>query len=450
MKAASLHILRSLLIKAPLVRQGEGNMKTYAEAEKYILDIPRFAGKHTLEDTGRLLEEISDGRIKSRIVHVAGTNGKGSVCAYLRSILMESGYSVGMFISPHLETMRERISINGVMISEKEFLNSFVKIKKIADGENHPSFFEFLFLMAMDYFAKKQPQYIILETGLGGRLDATNCIEKPDVCIITEIGYDHMEYLGNSLSEIAEEKAGIIKPGVPVVFMDKRPESTEVLTQYAKKAKSPAIKIGKDNILNVNINNKSIDFSFHTGYYNYVSLLLDTVALYQAENAALAVAAAEVLKDKGITEASIRKGLRLTRWQGRMEEVMPDIYLDGAHNEDGIEAFLHTVQRDGGKGKRFLLFGVVQDKRYDSMIQKIIQSGLFDQAAITLLETDRSASIEELKTIWAQYTEIACSFHADAEEAYESLLSLKEDGDMIYIAGSIYLIGQMKSLMRRK
>lgn len=425
-------------------------MKTYKEAEQYILDIPKFAGKHTLEDTKRLLEQTSGSKIRSRIVHVAGTNGKGSVCAYLRSILMESGYSVGMFISPHLESMRERISINCEMISEEEFAGCFEKIKKMADEKDHPSFFEFLFLMAMDYFAGKQPQYIILETGLGGRLDATNSIEKPDVCIITEIGYDHMEYLGNSISEIAAEKAGIMKPGVPVVFMDKRPESTEVLTEYAKKVKSPAIKIGKDNILNVNINNKSIDFSFHTGYYNYVSLLLDTVALYQTENAALAVAAAEVLKDKGITEASIRKGLRLAKWQGRMEEVMPDIYLDGAHNEDGIEAFLHTVQRDGCKGKRFLLFGVVRDKRYDGMIWQIIQSGLFNQAAITLLETDRSASIEELKTIWAQYTEIICSFHVDAGEAYEHLLSLKEDGDLIYIAGSIYLIGQMKSLMRRK
>lgn len=425
-------------------------MKTFEEAEQYILDIPKFAGKHTLEDTKRLLAEITDGRITSRIIHVAGTNGKGSVCAYLRSILMESGYSVGMFTSPHLETMRERISIDDVMISKEEFVSSFDKIRKLSHQESHPSFFEFLFLMAMDYFKKKEPRYVILETGLGGRLDATNCIERPDVCVITEIGYDHMQYLGDQICEIAAEKAGIIKPGVPVVFMDKRPESTKVLTQYAKKSKSPAIKIGKDNILNVNINNKSIDFSFHTGYYNYVSLLLNTVALYQTENAALAVAAAEALREDGITEASIRRGLRLAKWQGRMEEVMPDVYLDGAHNEDGIEAFLHTVERDGCKGKRFLLFGVVQDKRYDIMIQKITASGLFDQAAITALETDRGASIEELKTIWAQYSGVTYSFYVDAGEAYDHLLSLKEDGDVIYIAGSIYLIGQIKSLMRRK
>ena len=425
-------------------------MITYEEVERYILDIPKFAGKHTLKDTKELLDQISGGRIKSKIIHVAGTNGKGSVCAYLCSVLMESGYSVGMFISPHLETMRERISINNVMISKEEFVSSFDRIIERVDEKSHPSFFEFLFLMAMVYFQEKEPEYIILETGLGGRLDATNCIEKPEVCVITEIGYDHMQYLGNSLSEIAAEKAGIIKKGVPVVFMDKRSESTKVLTEYARKAQSPAIIIGKDNILNVNINNKSIDFSCHTGYYNYVSLLLNTVALYQTENAALAVAALEVLKDAGITEDSIRKGLRSAHWPGRMEEVMPGIYLDGAHNEDGIDAFLGTVERDRCKGKRFLLFGVVRDKHYDIIIRKIIESGLFDYAAVTLLETDRSASIEELKTIWGQYTEMTCSFHNDAAEAYSNLLSLKKGEDMIYIAGSLYLIGQMKSLMRRK
>ncbi|MBD5545906.1 MAG: bifunctional folylpolyglutamate synthase/dihydrofolate synthase [Lachnospiraceae bacterium] len=425
-------------------------MKSYEDVEKYILDIPKFAGKHTLKDTKELLDQISGGRIKSRIIHVAGTNGKGSVCAYLRSILMESRYSVGMFISPHLETMRERISINDVMISKEEFVSCFGRVIETVDSKNHPSFFEFLFLMAMAYFKVKEPEYIILETGMGGRLDATNCIEKPEVCVITEIGYDHMQYLGNSLSKIAAEKAGIIKKGVPVVFMDKRAESTKVLTEYAKKAQSPTIIIGKNNILNVNINNKSIDFSLHTGYYNYVSLLLDTVALYQTENAALAVAASEVLQDAGITEDSVRKGLWSAQWPGRMEEAMPGIYLDGAHNEDGIEAFLHTVERDGCRGKRFLLFGVVRDKRYDFMIQKIIKSGLFDQAAVTLLETDRSVSIEELKTIWGQCTEMICSFHIGAEEAYHHLLSLKGNEDVIYIAGSMYLIGQMKSLMRRK
>ncbi len=426
-------------------------MSTYIEAEEYIADIPRFAGKNTIEDTGRMLKLLT-GSIDSRMIHVAGTNGKGSVCAYLRSILMKAGYRVGMFISPHLETTRERISIGYEMISEEEFTDIFeiVKERAVHAGEedlHHPSYFEFLFLMAMLYFKKKNPDFIILETGLGGRLDATNCI-KPDECVITEIGYDHMQYLGNTVEEIAAEKAGIIKPGVPVIFVDKRPESTRVLTEYAKRMKSPAIKIGKGNILNVNINNKSIDFSLHTGYYNYVSLFLNTTALYQVENAALAVAAAEMLEDDRITPEVIREGLGAAFWPGRMEEVLPGIYLDGAHNEDGIEAFLNTVRHTECKGKRLLLFGVVSDKQYEVMIQQIAESGLFDRAAAAVLQTDRSASIDKLKCIWRQY-KLTCSFHENAEEAYLHLKDNKESKDVIYIVGSLYLIGQIKSLMRR-
>ncbi len=430
-------------------------MSTYQEAEQYILAIPKFAGKHTPEDTRRLLKQIiGDGRT-GKVIHVAGTNGKGSVCAYLRSVLMKSGCSVGMFTSPHLETMRERIGIGNEMISEDDFAEVFDQVfhvwkKASSEGIGHPSFFEFLFLMAMCYFKEKTPEYILLETGLGGRLDATNTIEKPALCVITEIGYDHMQYLGETLVEIAAEKAGIMKHDVPVVFVDRRNEVTGVLKKYAEKTKSQAIIIGKDNILNVNIRNKTIDFSFHSGYYNYDSLLLNTTALYQVENASLVIAAAEFLKktDRRITSHSIREGLKKAHWSGRMEEVLPGVYLDGAHNEDGIEAFLNTVKSVGCCGRRFLLFGVVSDKQYAGMIRQIADSGLFTEVAVTALESDRSVSTDRLQHIWGQY-KIRSSFYQNAEEAYHHLAKVKEEADVIYIAGSLYLIGQMKPLMRR-
>ncbi len=430
-------------------------MSSYQEAEKYILDIPKFAGKHTLEDTGKLLKEVTGGNITSKVIHIAGTNGKGSVCAYLRAVLTESGRSVGMFTSPHLETMRERICLGNEMISEENFVRIFDVVKQICMREEyrekHPSFFEFVFLMAMLYFKEKAPDYIILETGLGGRLDATNSIETPALCIITEIGFDHMQYLGNTLPEIAGEKAGIIKPGVPVVFYHKRQEVTDVLQKAAKKAKSQTVIIEKDNILNVNIENKTIDFSLHTGYYKYDSLFLTTTALYQTENAALAVAAAQILmqEDEQITPDTVRGGLKKAHWPGRMEEVYPGIYLDGAHNEDGIEAFLNTVGAGKCTGRRFLLFGVVADKQYEGMISKIAKSCLFDKVAVTVLESDRSASLNTLREIWRQYKKSGCSFHQSAEDAYQYLLSEKTEADAIYIAGSLYLIGQMKTLMRR-
>lgn len=428
-------------------------MTAYEQAEAYILNIPKFAGKHSLQDTKALLRAAVKKQDNKKIIHVAGTNGKGSVCAYLRDILWESGCRAGFFSSPHLETMRERIAIGNHMISEEDFVLVFQKVRetidKIKKEVSHPSFFEFLFLMAMVYFEEKDVEYVILETGLGGRLDATNIFPAPRVCVITSIGYDHMQYLGSRIEEIAAEKAGIMKQGVPVVFLEQAENVTAVLMDYAKKTGSPAVVIKKTDISDVNIHNKSIDFSFHSGYYKYVSLSLNTKAVYQAENAALAAKAAELLKEERITIENIRNGLFKSHWPGRMEEIASGVYLDGAHNEDGIRAFLQTAGQDGCKGRRFLLFGVVADKKYDKMIELLAKAGLFEQAAITALDSDRSVTIDKLKEICRQYRQISCSFYEEAEAAYQSLLEHKKKEDMIYIAGSLYLAGQIKTLIRR-
>ncbi len=428
---------------------------TYEEACEYILNIPKFAGKHTLADTKEMLEQLTGSRIESKIIHVAGTNGKGSVCAYLQSILRTAGFHVGMFISPHLETMRERIQYDAEMIPEEAFVNVFELVREESDRqkEKHPSFFEFLFLMAMCYFKEKEPDYIILETGLGGRLDATNCIAKPKLCVITEIGFDHMQYLGNTLVEIAGEKAGIIKPGTPVVYLDKREETSRVIEQTAAARETPAIAVKKSQIGRPIMRKKSIDFSFGNGYYRYDNLILRTTAAYQTENASVALAAARSLKEERIDDEAIRKGLYDAFWPGRMEEILPHVFLDGAHNEDGIEAFLQSVsaseKEEHGKGKRLLLFGVVADKQYDKMIGAIAASDLFSHIAVTVLASDRSASIDKLKVAWAQYKTADCSFHESAEEAFHYIQSIQKEADTIYIAGSLYLVGQIKTLIRR-
>ena len=382
---------------------------TYEEACEYILDIPKFAGKHTLADTKEMLGQLTGSRIESKIIHVAGTNGKGSVCAYLQSILRTAGFHVGMFISPHLETMRERILYDGEMIPQESFVKAFDLVREESDRqkEKHPSFFEFLFLMGMCYFKEKEPDYIILETGLGGRLDATNCIAKPKLCVITEIGFDHMQYLGNTLVEIAGEKAGIIKPGTPVVYLDKRKETSRVIEQTAAVLETPAIAVKKSQIGRPVMRKKSIDFSFGNGYYRYDNLILRTTAAYQTENASVALVAARSLKEERIDDEAVRKGLYDAFWPGRMEEILPRVFLDGAHNEDGIEAFLTSVsaantEQEKAAGKRLLLFGVVADKQYDKMIGRIAASQLFSHIAVTVLASDRSASIDKLKVAWAQ------------------------------------------------
>lgn len=429
---------------------------TYEEACEYILDIPKFAGKHTLADTKELLGRLTGSRIESKIIHVAGTNGKGSVCAYLQSILRTAGFHVGMFISPHLETMRERILYDGEMIPQESFVKAFDLVREESDRqkEKHPSFFEFLFLMGMCYFKEKEPDYIILETGLGGRLDATNCIAKPKLCVITEIGFDHMQYLGNTLVEIAGEKAGIIKPGTPVVYLDKREETSRVIEQTAAGLETPAIAVKKSQIGRPVMRKKSIDFSFSNGYYRYDNLILRTTAAYQTENASVALVAARSLKEERIVDEAIRKGLYDAFWPGRMEEILPRVFLDGAHNEDGIEAFLTSVsaantEQEKAAGKRLLLFGVVADKQYDKMISRIAASQLFSHIAVTVLASDRSASIDKLKVAWAQYKTADCSFHESAEEAFHYIQSIQKEADTIYIAGSLYLVGQIKTLVRR-
>ena len=427
---------------------------TYEEACEYILDIPKFAGKHTLADTKEMLGRLTGSRIESKIIHVAGTNGKGSVCAYLQSILRTAGFHVGMFISPHLETMRERILYDGEMIPQESFVKTFELVREESDRqkEKHPSFFEFLFLMGMCYFKEKEPDYIILETGLGGRLDATNCIARPKLCVITEIGFDHMQYLGNTLVEIAGEKAGIIKPGTPVVYLDKRKETSRVIEQTAAVLETPAIAVKKSQIGRPVMRKKSIDFSFGNGYYRYDNLILRTTAAYQTENASVALVAARSLKEERIDDEAVRKGLYDAFWPGRMEEILPHVFLDGAHNEDGIEAFLQSVSasaEETKKGKRLLLFGVVADKQYDKMIGRIAASDLFSHIAVTVLASDRSASIDKLKVAWAQYKTADCSFHESAEEAFHYIQSIQKEADTIYIAGSLYLVGQIKTLVRR-
>lgn len=429
---------------------------TYEQAQQYILDIPKFAGKHTLTDTGRLLAALDAFNQNTKIIHVAGTNGKGSVCAYLQSILMAEGFRVGMFISPHLETMRERIRVDQELISETDFVSCFERVREESRREeaNHPSFFEFLFLMAMCYFAEQQPDYIILETGLGGRLDATNCMEQPSLCVITEIGYDHMQYLGDTIARIAGEKAGIIKRGVPVVYMDRRKEASEVIEDEAYRKDAFAVPVKKSQIRNMTMRKKSIDFSFCSEYYRYDSLTIHTTASYQAENASLALVAAKTLLGEALTDEGIRQGLLHAFWPARMEEILPRVFLDGAHNEDGIEAFLHAVasaadNADEGSGRRFLLFGVVADKQYERMIGQITASGLFSHIAVTVLSSDRSASIDKLRAAWQQYENTSCSFYESAQEAFLKMRSLQGEEDTLYIAGSLYLAGQIKTIVRR-
>lgn len=425
---------------------------TYGAAEKYINATPKFTKKNSREDTARFWEFLGYPARQCKVLHVAGTNGKGSVCAYLCSVLHKAGISCGMFTSPHLVTMRERFLLDGEMISEEEFLEAFhvvmEGVKSFSPGAYHPTFFEFLFFMAMAVFEKHRVEYVVLETGLGGRLDATNVVDEKKVCILTSIGYDHMEYLGGTLSQIAGEKAGIMRRGIPVVYPDRCEEVTRAIEECAKKIGAKTVPLEKTAVKEIKIQNKTIDFSLHFLYYDYIGFTVSTSALYQVENASLAVRALELLQEERITVPVMQEGIREAFWEGRMEEVLPSVYVDGAHNVDGIRAFLETVKRHSCTGRRILLYSTVRDKQYKEAARLLSQAGLFDKIVLAPLQGERALSLSQLTDSFRQYTGFDKKAYDTTEAALRALLSQKNDGDKVYIVGSLYLVGEVKALLR--
>lgn len=439
------------------------NITTFEAAVDYLYNMPRFTAKNTPADTEAFLHKLGNPDKHLKIIHVAGTNGKGSVCAYMRSVLEAAGYTTAVFTSPHLVDIRERFMVKGQMVSKEAFLEAFLQIYhklnwevlEAQEGNDektegyHPTFFEYLFFMAMLLFKEANVDYCILETGLGGRLDATNSVRKKELSVITRIGLDHVEYLGDTMEQIAAEKAGIMMEQVPVIFVDTSEAVTGVFCRRAEELGIPAYSVSKKDYAFMSFENKTIDFSMHSEYYGYVRLSLHTLARYQMENAAIAVKAIEVLdRGKTISREHVVTGVENCFWQGRMEEILPDVYVDGAHNEDGIRAFLETVKEDGCTGRRLLLFGVVQDKDFFVMANKLLDSGLFDRIAVAKLQSARTASLESLKELFEhrnkEQAAYAYTLHNSADTALKELLLEKRAADRIYVAGSLYLVGEIK------
>lgn len=434
----------------------EEQYDTCGAAERYIYATPKFTSKNSVEDTRLFLAHLGSPSRDKKILHVAGTNGKGSVCAYLCSVLQKAGISCGMFTSPHLVSMRERFRINGSMVSEEQFLWAFQRVMEglksmpepLAAGY-HPTFFEFLFFMAMLLFEEAGVEYVVLETGLGGRLDATNAVEHKEMCIITSIGYDHTEYLGNTLAEIAGEKAGILHKDVPVVYFKKQEEVTGAIESCARKIGAKSCPLEKAAIKEIKISHKTIDFSLRLLYYDYIGFTVSTSALYQVENASLAVWALTHLREERITAAVLQEGIREASWEGRMEEVLPSVYVDGAHNIDGISAFLETVGAHPCAGKRILLYSSVKDKRYREAAAALSQAGLFKRICPVQMQGERALPLTELVDSFRQYTGFDMAAYDTLEKAFEEQVSQKEDRDEVYVVGSLYLAGEVKALLRR-
>ena len=440
-------------------------IEDYESAVSYILEIPRFSAKNAPEITAEFLEYIGC-NLKGTIIHVAGTNGKGSVCAFLDSVHRKMRKKTGLFTSPHLVDIRERICIDGEMISKEDFLadTNFV-LEKVARFNQksaevsvyHPSYFEFLFFVAVKYFFDRNVEVAIFETGLGGRLDATNSLPQKDICIITSIGMDHMEYLGNTLASIAGEKAGIIKKGVPVVYAKSVAEVSEVIEQRATEEHSVAYGVGKENtdILSCS-QEKNIDFSYKYGYDSSAIFTVRSYAHYQVENAVLVIKALQVLYgDDIVLDNTVREGIASMQWPGRMEMVEQGVFVDGGHNVDGLKAFVETVRSDGFDGKRHLLFSAVSDKQVEFMSDILVDSDLFCTIGICQIDSSRATLIDKLsaivsKSIRENGNKSELKIFESLEEAYEGMKAVKAGDERLYICGSLYLVGAVKEYLRGK
>ena len=428
---------------------------TYEEAAAYIEEIPKFTKKHTLEHTKTFLKRLGNPAADRKIVHVAGTNGKGSVCAYLQAILMAEGKRTGFFTSPHLVSVNERIRVDNIQIDNETFLKVFRKVLKIVrqmveDGIEHPSYFEFLFGMGMTAFAETDVEYIILETGLGGRLDATNAIDNPALAIITSISLDHTAILGDTIEKIAGEKAGIIKPGVPVFFDGSSKKAAEVIKAKASELGVSCREVTKNAYEIQEVHRKYIAFSRRSAYDKDVIFQVPMCGCYQAMNAELALEASEyLLAGEEIHMDRWKEALAELHWEGRMERVGAHITVDGAHNPGAMEAFVESVKAldESERGEMVLLFSAVSDKKYDQMLEYLCENLDVKAYVVTQIEDERGVPAEELADVFRRYTDRPVYCKERLEDAVRTAMNERGETGEIYCLGSLYLVGMMKKLL---
>ena len=411
--------------------------------------------KHPPEHTRELLSRLGNPQEGIKIIHVADKNGKGSVCAYLNAMLLAGGKKTGLFTSPHLVRINERFQINGEDVSDEQFLDAFLKVEKAAkeyeaEGEGHPSYFETLFLMGMLIFKEAGVEYLVMETGLGGRLDATNVVEKPLACIITSISRDHTEYLGDTLEAIAGEKAGIIKAGVPVIYDASQPGPASVIAAKAKEMGSPAWPMEPSFYEMKTQSREGITFTFAYLGGEKAELAIPYVAKYQMMNASLAFYTMHILQDvHDIPKNVLAEGLSKIKWPCRMEMAAPGVIIDGAHNEDGIAQFVSTAGYFAKENEITILFTAVADKHYHEMIGEICEGIHPSHVVATQIDGSRVVPAEVLAEDFrkAGCTDVCAESEIGA--AYEKALEKKGSG-MLFCVGSLYLAGELKAYLAKR
>jgi len=439
----------------------------YEEAVRYLLALGRelaaptqaAAAKFDLENITILAERLGRPDRAYPSAHIAGTNGKGSTAAFLESILRRASFRTGLYTSPHLEKINERMRVNFEEVSDEAFAQTFTRVRALIEEflaagklRAHPTYFECVTAMAFEYFAKSRVEFGVFEVGLGGRLDATNII-SPVVTLITRIDFDHENFLGHSLREIAREKAGILKPGVPVVVAEQHAEAREVIVARAKELGCPILEssstfhIDEESFEDGCIRARVTELS--SGWA--VEIAPQLPGRFQLQNALNAVTATCFLRERGfrISDEAITQGIAAAEWPGRLEKLRsrPDIYLDGAHNPGAARELAAFWEQNLAGRKIWLVYGTLRDKAIDEIAGALFARA--EEVIFTEPRTERAISAAQLAEI-AGYHAARFSIVADAEEALESALGKAGPDDAIFITGSLYLVGQLRQSWKRR
>jgi dihydrofolate synthase/folylpolyglutamate synthase len=399
-----------------------------------------------LETIKNILNALGNPQNKFSCVHVAGTNGKGSVASTLASILYQSGYKVGLYTSPHLVRFNERICINNRQISNQDVVKSYLAVKQVHHGDREPTFFEFSTAMALYVFGRQHVDWAIIETGMGGRLDATNIV-NPALTIITNVSLEHRNYLGNTLAEIAREKGGIIKKNIPVVTAIRQKQALALVEQIAKEKSAPLYRLGKDFKVR---RNRSGGFSYYGIENVWHDLHIALLGRFQVDNTALALATSELLNrnNSAISLQSIKDGLSKTRWPGRLEIVCDDplIILDGAHNFVAARNLAKFFSEKLADRNITLVVGILDDKPYAAMLKSLLPA--CSRAIITRAKSDRALAPERL---YATAKEIGSDviIISDVAQAVKQAIETAGPNAVICIAGSLYVVGEAKEAFEK-
>lgn len=429
----------------------------YQESLKYIEETHKFGIRLGLDNMTKLLELLGNPQDKLKIIHVAGTNGKGSTCSFITSILKESGYKVGLYTSPFLETFTERIRVNGENIPQEDVARIVTLIKEkieqmVSEGYSYPTEFEIVTTMAFYYYCEQGVDFVALEVGLGGRYDATNIIKESEVSVICSISLDHVNILGDTIAKIAYEKGGIIKENGCAIVYDQSNEGKDVIKQICseKNAKYIEVKFNDIKIKKSDIYSQVYDATIMGEKYKDLEIKL--IGDHQINNSILALSVIKHLVENNnlnISEENIRKGLINTKWPGRIEKIKenPIFIIDGAHNEDGAKSLAKALDKNFKDKNLTILIGMLEDKDIDGVLEILMPR--FNKAVVTTPDSPRAISSEILKEKISKYVSNVVE-KKEIEDAVNYTLRNASEDDIIISAGSLYMIGAVRTIVNNK